>query len=54
MPLLGDFKRQLEATYSFIAAWATDMDTDVVAVFYGRGEIPLGYFYQGEYHLWGK
>jgi len=30
------------------------MDTDVVAQFLSKQQIPLGYFYQGEYHLWGK
>jgi len=29
----------------------TDMDTDIVAIFYNKEEIPLGYFYQGEYYL---
>jgi len=34
------------------------MDADIVATFWGREatrkDIPLGYFYQGEYHLWEK
>ena len=25
---------------------------DIVAIFYSKGDIPQGYFYQGEYHLW--
>lgn len=29
-------------------------DTHVLAVFYGEEEVPLGYFYQGEYHLWER
>ncbi len=31
----------------------TDMDTDIVAIFYNKEGIPLAYFYQGEYYLWG-
>ena len=50
--LLDQFKRELEVIYSFIDDIATDLDGDVVAVFYSGGDIPLGYFYQGEYHLW--
>jgi len=50
--LLDQFKRELETLYSFIRYMATNMDTDIVAVFRSKGGIPLGYFYQGEYHLW--
>lgn len=53
VPLLDDFKRQLEAICSFIATFA-DMNTDIVAVFYSIKESPLGYFYKGEYQLWGS
>lgn len=52
--LLNQFKTSLEAIYVFIMSEATDMDTDIVAAFYGKEEIPLGYFYQGEYHLWER
>jgi len=57
--LLNEFKRQLENIYSFIEDYATEMNTDIAAYFYTRERkpslgIPLGYFYQGEYHLWGK
>ena len=52
--LRDEFKRQLEVIYSYIEILATDMDTDIVATFGTRREIPLGYFYQGEYHLWEK
>ena len=52
--LRDEFKRHLEVIYSFIPEIATDMDADVVAKFYSKGGIPLGYFYQGEYHLWEK
>lgn len=30
------------------------MDNDVVAKFHSEDETPLGYFYEGEYHLWEK
>ncbi|HEC64598.1 MAG TPA: hypothetical protein ENI23_04840 [bacterium] len=50
--LLELFKKTLEAVYSFIDHIATSMNTDIVAKFYSKGDIPLGYFYQGEYHLW--
>jgi len=46
------FKSHLETFYSYISEFVTDMNSDVVVVFYSKGGIPLGYFYQGEYHLW--
>jgi len=49
--LLDLFERILEDIYSGIRLVATDMDTDVVALFYDREQIPLGYFYQEKYHL---
>ncbi|MFQ5835086.1 MAG: hypothetical protein ACE5HR_04100 [bacterium] len=37
----------------FIMAEATNMDTDIVAAFFSaEGGTPLGYFYEGDYHLW--
>jgi len=30
------------------------MNNDVVVGFYSKGNILLGYFYKGEYHLWGS
>lgn len=51
--LLDEFRRELETIYKPISGIATDMGTDVVAKF-ERGITPLGYFYQGEYHLWGE
>ena len=50
--LLDQFKRELEVEYTFVGFLATDMDTDIVAIFANKEIIPLGYFYQGEYHLW--
>ena len=52
--LLDEFKGILESLFSYIEVVATNMDTDIVAEFVSRGDIPLGYFYQGEYHLWEK
>jgi len=54
--LLNIFKRSLKEIYScmVLAVMTTDMDTDIVAVFLSRELTPLGYFYQGEYHLWKK
>jgi len=49
-PLLEEFKKRLETIYSFIDHIATDMNTDIVAQFRSGEDIPLGYFYQGEYH----
>lgn len=51
--LLADFQKELEAIYPSIKYVATDMDADVVAAFYTK-EVLVGYFYQGEYHLWGE
>jgi len=48
------FKMSLDSIYSFIEFIATDMNTDVVALFFSKGSIPLGYFYQGEYYLWDE
>ncbi len=50
--LLDEFKRTSEAIYSFIKSYATDMNADIVAEFFSREWIPLGCFYEGEYHLW--
>jgi len=52
--LLGLFERILESIRWPIFFVATDLDTDIVAKFVSREGIPLGYFYQGEYHLWEK
>ena len=49
--LLIQFESILREIYSYISAWVTDMDNDIVGVFYSKEEIPLGYFYRGKYHL---
>ncbi len=48
------FRWELEFMYVYGAmiAIAPDMNTDIVAIFYSYKSIPIGYFYQGEYHLW--
>ncbi len=50
--MLDQIRKNLTNIYAFIMIEATDMNTDVVATFLNREEIPLAYFYQGEYHLW--
>jgi len=50
--LLDTFKKDLKVIYWFIEVVATDMDSDIVATLLSKERIPLGYFYQGEYHLW--
>ena len=52
--LLTEFTDELQIIYSFMKEVATDLHADIAAIFYGEGGIPLGYFYQGEYHLWEK
>ena len=66
--LLDFFKATLENVYSFIWHIATDMDTDIVGLFYltrtdpddtdrfltEKEKIKLVYFYQGEYYLWDE
>ena len=52
--MLADFKSILETIHSYIDIMVTDMETDVVARFVDSDGIPLGYFYQGEYHVWEK
>ncbi len=52
--LLEQFKEELEAAYSFLPTFISNMDTTAVAKFYSEKGIPLGYFYEGEYHLWDE
>ena len=51
--LIIGFALELNAIYihSTLGSVATDIDSDIVAVFYREGK-ELGYFYQGEYYLW--
>lgn len=57
LTLLHEFEEQLETIYFFVYEHllATDMDNDIVAVFYNpdgyEKTLPLGYFNQGKYHL---
>jgi len=51
--LLEQFKKELERVYHCAPRrFFSKMDRDVIALFYDYAENPLGYFYQGEYHLW--
>ena len=53
--LLDLFKSMLKNIYSAgLQSVTSDLKNDVVARFHTKMEIPLGYFYQGEYHLWGE
>jgi len=53
--LLEQFKKELVRIYDYAPqGFFSKMDRDVIALFYGYGRKPLGYFYQGEYHLWGE
>lgn len=54
LTLLQQFKKELKEIDRFLGWVAPNMDTDVVAIFHGRGAKTLGYFYEGEYHLWEK
>ncbi len=49
--LLDAFKRELEIIHSFIAHVAMNINTDVMAAFFSRGNIQLGSFNYGEYYL---
>lgn len=52
--LLTQFKKELEAVWSSPSVDVlTDYENeDIVARFYSGEHVFLGYFYQGEYHLW--
>jgi len=59
--LLNLFRAQLEVMYQFLFTEIAgrmnipiSLKTDIVGKFHSGGGIPLGYFYQGEYHLWEK
>lgn len=52
--LLDEFKKQLELVYWSLKVWATNMDTDIVAIFHDNKMSVLGYFSEGEYHLWDE
>ncbi len=49
--LLEKFEKELNSIYVDLWFYA-DMAADVVAKFSSMENVPLGYFYQGEYHLW--
>lgn len=50
--LLDIFRRHLSNICLDLAKIITDKDADIVAIFYDSTKTPLGYFSEGEYHLW--
>lgn len=50
--LLLELKLQGFRACYFLGAIVSDMDNDIVVKFMDNLGEPLGYFYQGEYHLW--
>lgn len=50
--LLVLFEAHLRVIYSQLVTVAYPMDTEIIAEFRSEEDIPLAYFYQGEYHLW--
>jgi len=50
--LLDQFEKELKIIYKSMRIMASNMNTDIVVSFRTREDISLGYFYQGEYHLW--
>lgn len=59
--LLNLFRAQLEVMYQFLFTEIAgrmnipiSLKTDIVGKFHSGGGIPLGYFYEGECHLWGE
>jgi len=52
--LLEQFKKELNIIYVGLFFYAPDMDADIVAKFFNMENVPLAYFYQGEYHTWGE
>lgn len=49
--LLKRFEQELKEIYLFLKSVTTEV-YDIVAIFYNQEGLPLGYYYQGEYHLW--
>ena len=50
--LLDEFERILEALHLVSMIWVTDIENDIFAMFSDIDGNLIGYFYQGEYHLW--
>ena len=50
--LLEQFVVELFAVYYFIQSIVTDKNVDIVVEFVNKEGKTIGYFYQGEYHLW--
>lgn len=43
-----------QSVYSYIDFLATDIDTDIVALFLSKEQDLVGYFYQGVFRFWEK
>ena len=52
--LLDEFERILKALHLASMIWVTDIENDIFAIFWNMDGNPIGYFYQGEYYLWGE
>lgn len=52
--LLDQFKKELKTIYKPLRIIASNMNADIVVSFRTREDVSLGYFYQGEYHLWDE
>lgn len=50
--LLEQFAIELSPAYYFIQTVATDMNDDIVVAFANNQGKTIGYFSEGEYHLW--
>lgn len=50
--LLSEFERRLFNIKYVLGYMCSDLDNDVVAGFSDNSGKNLGYFYEGEYHLW--
>ncbi len=52
--LLDEFERILKTLHLSSMIWVTDIENDIFAIFFNIDGNPIGYFYQGEYHLWDE
>jgi len=51
--LLRLFRKSLLSFYYSSSVFGVfSYPSDIVAIFYAEGKVPLGYFHQDEYHLW--
>lgn len=50
--LLSEFEKVLKDIFYDVQMVGSDMENDIVGIFYSERVVPLGYFYRGKYHLW--